>query len=220
MELNIVLTISYLIAIAVTLVLSAYFIREYRVKKLRASLAWSLGFLAWAFVMLTDLFAIFQGETIVGKPVIFFGLIVLAMSMTLFYYGTSLLFFSPGSFFREKMSILIMVSFALLSVYLVMVFQEEGFRAEAAKILQPVMTFIFLVISVLFYRVSRRLGKGDPRRTTVLLVSIAWLLIAIQNAYRIFVGYSMATDIIFQSLYVPGWLILFYGMILGKAAKG
>jgi hypothetical protein len=221
LETSIIVLTSYAISVVVTFVLSMYFFREYRYKKLRASLAWGIGLFLYAFTQLTDISVAVFGEMSVGKPGLVAGLVVTALGMVLFYYGTSLLFFSPGSFFREKMSALILVVYTLYFSYLVITLPVEGFReAVVAPIHIGLLVPIFLVISVLFYRVSRRLPHDDPRRRTILLVSAGWLCLVFNSGFRaFFLGYNPILDALIESLHVLAWILILYGMVLGKVAK-
>ncbi|MBU6998569.1 MAG: hypothetical protein HXS41_01620 [Theionarchaea archaeon] len=221
METSIVVLVSYAISVVVTLVLSVYFFREYTSKKLRASLAWGIGLFLYAFTQLTDVLVAGLGEVSVGRPGLIAGLVVTAFGMVMFYYGTSLLFFSPGSFFREKMTVLILGIYAVYFSYLVITLPTEGFReAVVAPIHIGLLVPIFLVISVLFYRVSRRLPHNDPRRRTVLLVAAGWLCLVLNSGFRaFFLGYSSLLDALIESLHVLAWILILYGMVLGKVVK-
>ena len=212
---------SYVVSSAATFVLFIYFLREWRAKKLRASLAWCLGFLFYFFTMVTDLAVAMIGEVSAGAAAIAFGLLVVALGVTLFYYGASLLFFSQGSFFREKLSLIILVIFTVLSIYLVVTLPTEGFRDEAAPYIQlMLMSPVFLVIAVLFYRVSTRLGADDPRRRTVLLVASGWFILLINSIYRgTYLGYSATVDAIVNLVHLAAWFMLLYGMVYGRVAK-
>lgn len=212
---------SYVVSSAATFVLSIYFLREWRAKKLRASLAWCLGFLFYFFTMVTDLAISMFGEVSAGTATIAFGLLVVALGVTLFYYGAALLFFSPKSFFREKLSVIIMAIFIVLSIYLVATHPAEGFRDAAAPYIQLLlMSPVFFVIAVLFYQVSRRLDADDPRKRTVLLVSSGWFILLINSLYRgTYLGYSATVDAILNLVHLGAWFVLLYGMVYGRVSK-
>ncbi len=213
--------ISYTIAIAAVIVLSAYFFREYITKRLRASLAWSLGFLFYSIAQIAHLSADLFGEKSVGKPVFGIGMAVLVLAVTLFYYGTSLLFFSEKSFFREKMTAIILVFYSVYSAVILAVLPVEGFvKAVASPLSLGEMLPMFLVVAIPFYRTSRTLDQGDPRKQILLLLSAAWFFVAISSAYLgTFLGFSVITDSAAYILQVVAWASIFYGMVVGKAVK-
>ncbi|KYK37109.1 MAG: hypothetical protein HXS46_05070 [Theionarchaea archaeon] len=105
------------------------------------------------------------GEVTLGKPGLLVALLVVSFSMTLLYYGASLLFFQEKSFFREKMTGIIFLICAVYFGYLVAVLPVERFRQAVATPIQlGLMTPIFLVIAILFYSISRNLKPGDPAK--------------------------------------------------------
>ncbi|MBU7016050.1 MAG: hypothetical protein HXS44_00970 [Theionarchaea archaeon] len=221
MSVSIPSVISYSVAIAATLLLSAYFFREYATKRLRASLAWAIGLLLYAFGQISDLSVDISGEVAVGKPTLAVALIFVALGMTLFYYGTSLLFFSPGSFFREKISVIIFVIYTVFFFYLITVLPLEGLKGAVVMPIQLGTMFpIFLVIAILFYRVSERLSRDDPRRRTVTLVAVGWSLAAVNAFLRgTILGRSTTIDTAILALHAVAWLFVLYGMAIGKAAR-
>lgn len=221
---SIIYLATYVIATIATFILAVYFLREYFAKRLPASLAWSIGFLLYGFGQLTDILINLIGEVSVGKPAIALGLIIVASAMTLFYYGTSQLFFSPKSFFREKMSVIVFLLFIVFYSILLWSYPTEGFRTAVVGWTETSILIIFLVISILFYRVSRRLTSGDPRRKIVFLVSAGWFLAAIDAFYLgVFQGFLQYTPPIADAgihlIHAAAWLLILYGMAIGKAAR-
>ncbi|KYK36435.1 MAG: hypothetical protein AYK19_08625 [Theionarchaea archaeon DG-70-1] len=212
--------ISYIVTIGATLILSMYFFREYYLKRLRASLAWAAGLLLYGIVQIGHLAVAMVGEVAMGKPAMGGALVILALALTLIYYGTSQLFFSPGSFFREKMSAFVLLICFVLFAVLLATFPTEGFAARIPPYVEPLATLVFLFTGVSFYNVFRRLGPGDPRRRTVLLVSLGWFLVVIDTIYLGFAqGLSRTLDTVINIEHAVAWLLLLYGMALGKAAR-
>lgn len=213
--------ISYAVAIGATFILSVYFFREYTRKKLRTSLAWAVGLLIFSVTQIFDLYVAAFGEITLGKPILAIALIVHVFGMVLLYYGTSLLFFETESFFREKLSALIMSIYIVYFGYIVAVLPVEGFReAVLAPIQLGLMTPIFLAIAISFYYVSRSVERIDPRRLILLLVSAGWFLEVIDSLYRgLFLGSSGTFDATSNVLRAVGWIFIFYGMIIGKVMK-
>lgn len=221
MNVSMVYLISYVVAITATLFLSVFFLHEYYVKKLRASVAWGTGLLLFSITQITDLYVAEFGEIVIGKPGLMTALIVHILGMVLLYYGTSLLFSDPGSFFREKISVLIMVIYIVCFGFIVKVLPVEGFReAILAPMQLGLMTPIFLVIAVSFFRVSVKMERFDPKRLTLLLVSAGWFLVVIDSVYRgLFLGSSGISDALSNILRAFGWVFILYGMTVGKATK-
>ncbi len=218
---NILYVATYMIGAIATLILAVYFFREYLKKRLRASLAWAIAFLFYALGMSTDIAIALIGEVSVGKPGIAFGLLTVALSLTLFYYGTAQLFFSGGSFFREKMSVVLFL--ALIAFYGIIFIKlpTDGFRNLVRPFTELTFLLVFLVIGFLFFRVSQRLPADDPRRQIILLVSSGWFLAAI-NAFYLgnYLEYSSAIiDAGSNIVHAIGWMLILYGMAIGKAAR-
>jgi hypothetical protein len=221
MNMDIVFLTSSVVMAVATGLLAVFFSLEFFAKRLRATGAWACAFWFYFFGLVVDLVVLIFEEIPAGKAALFAGLMMLALAMTLFYYGTSLLFFGPGSFYREKMSILVMLIYTVYSAYLIMTLPEKGFReAVIAPIQLGLMTPIFFVIAVLFYRVSMRLAPKDPRRRTILLVAGGWFLTMVNAIGRgAATGISSSLDSVISVIGAIGWLLVLYGMALGKAAK-
>ncbi|MBU7044328.1 MAG: hypothetical protein HXS47_12130 [Theionarchaea archaeon] len=220
MNVSMLYTVSYIIAIAAAIILSMYFFREYSIKRLPASLAWGIGFILYALAQTSHLIAELFGEVTLGKSGYFGGLLIYAIAMTLFYYGTSLLFFNPGSFFREKAAILIFAVLGSFSGYITYSFPLEGFTQTAGTYIQSVMWIIFLIITFLFYRVTRRLPKNDPRKKVLSLVSVGWAMVTMYTLYLgLLIGRWVIIDALFLIIHAVAWIMILYGMVLGKAAK-
>lgn len=212
---------SYAVAIGATCILSIYFLWEYVTKNLRASLAWGVGLLIFSITQIFDLYAAVYGEISMGKPVLAIALMIHLLGMILLYYGTSLLFFEPRSFFRERFSALITVMYVVYFAYVLTVLPVEGFReAVLAPVQLGLMTPIFLAIAGSFYNVSRKVGRVDPRKIILLLVAVGWTLEVIDSLYRgLFLGSSELCDATTNVLRAIGWIFIFYGMTIGKAAR-
>ncbi len=200
------------------LLLAGYFLREYMTKRLRASLAWGLGFLLFAIVIINLAFLVTVEMT---KTSVYFGFLVTATMVALLYYGTSLLFFREGSFFREKMTAIYWLVMVLIGWTLTYLSKPDP--AELAKVGRPSMVMFviaYVIIGILFYRVSRRLPEDDPRKRTIAMVSTAWFILAIWNIY---IGTLLdvyptveAGVLLFGSF---GFLLLLYGMTTGKTTR-
>jgi hypothetical protein len=221
MEINIIYVVSYVVAIIATLILSVYFFREYSKKRLRASLAWGIGFLLYGVTQISHLSTEIFGEITVGKLGLSAGMIAVAIGMALLYYGTSLLFFGAGSFFREKMTVIIFVIYNVYFIYAAFTYPLEGFADSVRQVFEVGFAApVFLAIGILFYRVSARLPSGDPRKQIVRLVSAGWFGSVIDTVYLgLFLGISAVTDAAINIVHAVAWILILYGMTIGKVGK-
>lgn len=207
----------YIVNMAVCFTLATYFLREYVNKRLRASLAWGLGFGLLAPVILTQVFTF---AVVVSRYLLMLGLVLAAMVITFFYYGTSLLFFAEGSFFRERMAVIYFVVMLIIG-------EAAAYTAPAGQIVESIRlptailyTITYLLIGIQFSRVSRRLPKEDPRRRTTTLVSAGWLIVALWMVYQgVFWGEYAAIESVVFLVGSFGFLLLLYGMTTGKTTR-
>ncbi len=218
---NMIFIAAVAVSLIATFILSAYFFREYVAKRLRASLAWAVGLLLYALAQTTRLYTEVFGEMTAGKPTLVAGLLVTAIAVILFYYGTSLLFFEKGSFFREKMTGIITVVFFALVAYFGLTYPLEGFKdAVMAPMSLIVIMLPKIAIAVLFYRVAANLVPGDFRRKILFLISAGWGLDSVNAFYTgLFTGISPITDSANQVLHAVAWIIILYSMIQGKVTR-
>ena len=221
MDVNMPILISYAVGVTASLILSMYFLYDYARRRFRSSLAWGIGLFLYSVGEATDIFVDVSGEVALGKAGLFGALLVVAWGMTFLYYGTALLFFEERSFFREKMAAIIFAIYVVYSGYLVAVLPVEGFRQAVVTPIQlGLMTPIFAAAAVLFYSISRKMEKDDPARKSALLVSAAWGLLVVNSVSRgLFLEYSALTDAVIQGLHIVAWVLILYGMTMGKAAQ-
>ena len=216
-ETTFILQLCYGINSIVLGVLAIYFLREYMNKKLKASLAWALGF---AFFLLTVVNLGFLTTGVIGKPQVAFGAFVAPLMLAFFYYGASLLFFGEGSFFREKMTIILFIVVFGLSEFLVIYLPADQIADRMKAPTMIFFVFVFSVIAILFYQVSRRLPKEDPRRGSVALVSAGWLTVTFWMGY---VGFYWGENPVLEAavflLGSFGFVLLFIGMTRGRATR-
>lgn len=209
--------ICYGISIIACFILSGYFFREFNAKKLRASLAWGLGFLLFGFGQMTTAFL---ATAEVSRSGIAVGAVFTAGMISLLYYGASLLFFREKSFFREKMAAVIFIVAFALEIFLAYIAPENQIAEFVRGPTTAFLGIIYFLIAVLFFRVSRRLPDGDPRRRTLSLVSAGWVIILIWNIYLgLFWGDYPSIEsgvYIFGSF---GYILLLYGMTTGKTTR-
>lgn len=208
--------VSYSINAVASIVLAGYFIREFWMKRLRASLAWGIGFLLFG-VAVINLYTLAAIE--MSKFAVYIGYIFSSAFISFLYYGASLLFFKEGSFFREKMAVIYFLIVLFIGWILTYISPVEQIP-ELGGYMMFFFVFIYLVISLLFYRVSRRVPEEDPRRRTLTLVALAWILIAGWQSYiGPGWGVSRPIEIAAYALGSLGFLLLLYGMTTGKTTK-
>ncbi|MBU7037776.1 MAG: hypothetical protein HXS52_07570 [Theionarchaea archaeon] len=216
---NYLVTGTYVVAIAAGLVLSLYFFRDYFAKRLRASLAWAVGLFLYSLTQIQPILVEVSGPTQVGVLAMTLGFMVLALAMVLLYYGASQLFFSSGSFFREKFSVILLVIFFSI-IALFSIFADEQDFIAGATVLSGIIVMgpIKFSIAFLFYRVYRRLEAGDPRRRTVSLLAYGWALDAL-TAVIFGLALSVAVEAATHLLHAVAWIVIFYGMAIGKVTR-
>ena len=207
----------YVVNIISSFILGVFFIREFSIKRLRASLAWGLGFILFG-ITISNL--AFMAAAEVSKPAVYIGFAFTAIFIALLYYGASLLFFKERSFWREKMTVIWF--FAVLLVGLVLTYFTPAEQITQA-VRGPSLTLtgtVYFVIAILFYQVSRRIPKEDTRRRTITLVSAGWWMILIWNIYlALFFGEHLILEAFAFLLGSLGFLLLLYGMTTGKTAE-
>lgn len=205
---------TYGVNVAVCLILTIYFSKEYNQKRLRASLAWAIAFFLYALLLIS---MILMATVEITKSYLMLSYVFSALLVSLFYYGASLVFFEEKSFFRETMTILFFLTVIFLGSVLMFLLPAEEFIAKMSVPIVGVYVIIYSVIGILFYQSSQKMPEVDPRRKSTLLVSIAWFIIAIWNAYL--AGFWLENpriEALVFSFGSCGFILLLYGMTQGK----
>lgn len=207
---------SYAIDFLACIVLSIYFLRDFAKKRLRASLAWGLGFILFSLVVLNLL--LLSAE--ITKTAVYFGFILSAAEVFCLYYGASLLFFREGSFFRERMAVIYSVVTLIIGWFLTYITPAEQILEKISTPSSLMYMVLYIVIALLFYQVSRRIPKEDPRKRTLALVAVSWVMIAYWALHMatIWLRYPLL-DILAYLLSAFGFLLLLYGMTTGKTTR-
>ncbi|MBU7044921.1 MAG: hypothetical protein HXS54_00675 [Theionarchaea archaeon] len=208
---------SYVINAVACFVLSVYFLRDFFTKRLRASLAWGIGFLLFGLVVL-NLILLSTAE--LSKSAVYFGFLLTSVMVFCLYYGASLLFFNERSFFREKMAIIYCLATLFIGLILTYLTPTEKIVETMRTPTTAMYGILYIVITILFYQVSRRIPEGDPRRRTIGLVSLSWAIIAFWNFYIAFAWLerpSIEAGIFLLGSF--GFLLLLYGMTTGKTTR-
>ena len=120
-----------------------------------------------------------------------------------------------------EMAVIIFAIYIVYSAYLVGALPVEGFRQAVVTPIQlGLMTPVFTASCILFYAIVWQMEPGDSARISSFVVSAAWGLLAISSVCRgLFLEYSPVTDALIQMIHMVAWVLLLYGMTLGKAAR-
>ena len=210
--------VCYIINALATFVLGCYFLKEFINKRLKASLAWGIGFLMWSPVIAN---LAFMATVEISKVAVMGGFVITSIMVALLYYGASLLFFNEESFFREKFTVIYFLATLFVGLGLAYVTPAgEGFVEKIRGPSSAMYTLLSIVIGTLFLKVSRRLNTTDPRRKTITLVAAGWYIIGLWEAYigLAWLEYPSIEAIIFL-LGSFGFILLLYGMTTGKTTK-
>ncbi|MBU7014806.1 MAG: hypothetical protein HXS52_01575 [Theionarchaea archaeon] len=208
---------STLVSIGVKFLLAVYFFRIYSQKKSEVPLILGTGFSFFGLSQIPILSMRYFDDPTTNMYFALLGAFLAALSLALLYYGTSLLYFKAHSFMRKPFSILLFV--VMLAVILCFPFTLST-EAILKNVFVVVATgFIFPILSlvaVIFFYIWLRLEPDNPRRISVLLVAAAWLTYSLANGIGSFY-FGTAFDWIFYTLCIIAFLVLLYGMTLGKA---
>ena len=203
------MTIKYILAI--------YFCGRYLQKKERVPLVWGMGFFFLGLSQVPFMAMRYFQDPTTNAEFALFAAFLAALSLALLYYGTSLLYFIKGSFMREKLSI---ISFVVMMA-VILVFLLTQSREAILKSLFMVVSVVFIfpmlfVVAVIFFMIWRRLEADDPRKTSVFMVGAALLTYSILSGTTS-TYFGTPYDWIFIALSILSFVVLLYGMILGRA---
>lgn len=211
--------IIYTAEILFPLTLSICFLRDYEARKVRASLAWGVGFLLYGFLVNYVIITLVSFATERDKYIIYriaaFGVIVLGMM--LLYYGIFLLLFHQESFFRKKMKAIIIVIYL---VYVLLLIQKYGDLPEPVLLLAQALKIpIFLMMAALFYRSYRKISFDDPSKRIPLIASVASLLLAVSfvpvepllfHVVQVTLDPIPVSGLIFYGVKSVAWILMLY----------
>lgn len=208
--------ISTFVSIGVKFLLAIYFFSQYTKKKRRAPLVWCGGFFLFGLSQVPILAMRYFRDPTTN---IFFALLaafLAALSLGLLYYGASLLYFTQGSFMREKFSVILWAAMlAAIIVFVYMVPREailsSVFFMVAAGFIFPVLLAVALIFFVVWYK----LDPTNPKRVNVLLVGAAWLAYSVVNGIGSFY-FGTPFEWMFYILSIVSFLFLLFGMSIGK----
>ena len=208
----------YIVDIIVCFILVGYFIREYVYKKLRASLAWAVGFTLFGFLIIS--LASYTTIAEVSKFQVMMAFIFAALAVSSLYYGASLVYFDEGSFFREKMTVALFVGVLVIGSIITYITPQAQLISTMGFWTTWIFFSVYVAIGTMFYSVASKLSKGDPRRRPIIMVALAWYIVSIWNNYvGLAWGENPAVEagmFLFGSF---GYVLLLYGMTTGKTTK-
>jgi len=209
--------ISTIVSISVKFMLAIYFLNRYSKKRAGIPLAWGTGFFFFGLSQIPILAMRYFEDAATDMYFALMGAFLAALSLALLYYGTSLLFFTTGSFMQKKLSIIFFVVMAIIILAFPLLTTAENvlksiFMVVATGFIFPIM----LIMAFLFFIIWHKLDPINPRRVNVFLVAVAWLIYSLVNGIGSFF-FVTAFDVLFYLLSIISFLILLYGMTLGKA---
>lgn len=178
---------------------------------------WGGGFLFFGLSQIPILTMRYFKDPTTNMEFALMGAFLAALSLALMYYGTSLIYFKKGSFFREKLSAIffVVMTAIILTFPLVMSPQEVlkmVFVVVASGFIFPILT----IVAIIFFLIWYKLEPKNPRKPNVFLVAVAWLMYSLLNGLTS-TYYGKMFDWIFFIVATVSFLLLLYGMTLGKA---
>lgn len=197
--------------------LAIYFLNRYSKKRAGIPLAWGTGFFFFGLSQIPILAMRYFEDAATNMYFALLGAFLAALSLALLYYGTSLLFFTKGSFMQKKLSIIFFMVMAIIILAFPLLTTAENVLKSVFIVVATGFIFpIVLIIALLFFVIWHKLDHANPRRVNVFLVAVAWLIYSVINGIGAFY-FVTAFELIFYVLSIVSFLLLLYGMTLGKA---
>lgn len=209
--------ISTVVSISVKFILAIYFLNKYSKEKTGIPLAWGTGFFFFGLSQIPVMAMRYFEDTTTNMAFALLAALLAALSLVLLYYGTSLLFFKKGSFMRGRLSILFfVVMLVVIAAFAFLVPIETVLKSVFIVVAAGFIFPIVLIIAILFFVMWHKLEPANPRRANVFLVAVAWLIYSIINGVGAFYFLELL-EWIFYILAIVAFVILLYGMTVGKA---
>ncbi|MBU7031289.1 MAG: hypothetical protein HXS53_02045 [Theionarchaea archaeon] len=211
--------ISTIVSISVKFLLAFYFMRLYWKEKRGTPLIWGTGFFFFGLSQVPGVAYRYFEDPMTATAFSILGTILVILSLSVLYYGASILLFPKGSVLREKTSLLLFIIMVCVTAGLIVTVTPEnvltrGFRVIATGLIFPMSMVIAAIFTVTWYK----LEPDNPKRVNILLVGCAWCIYGLVNGIgSFFVG--MPHEWVFYTLAIVSFLILLYGMTLGKATQ-
>jgi hypothetical protein len=208
---------STIVSIGVKFLLAAYFFNIYSQKKSGVPLILGTGFSFFGLSQVPILSMRYLGDPTTDMYFALLGAFLAALSLALLYYGTSLLYFKVGSFMHKRFSVLLFVVMLVVILCFPFTLTTEAVLKHVFMVVATGFIFpILFLVAVIFFYIWMRLEPDNPRKISVFLVGAAWLTYSLVNGIGSFY-FGTAFDWLFYTLSIIAFLVLLYGMTLGKA---
>lgn len=208
---------STFISMGVKFILAAYFLHRYSQEKRGVPLVWGLGFFFFGLSQVPILAVRYFEDTSTSMWFALLASALAALSIALLYYGTSMLYFPINSFMREKLSIIFFVVMMAIVLMFPFTMSPETVLKSVFRVVTTGFFFpILFIMAVIFFMIWRKLEPDNPRKPHVLLVGVVLLVYSVLGTYTP-TYFGSYFDWIFYSVAALVFLLLLYGMIMGKA---
>ena len=208
---------STFVSISVKFMLAVYFLHRYNQKKMEIPLVWAAGFFFFGLSQIPIWAMRYFQDTTTNMYFALLGAFLAALSLALLYYGTSLLYFRKGSFMREKLSIIFFVIMTVVILAFPYVMSTESVLSTVFLVVASGFIFpILFIVAIIFFIIWHRLEPTNARKPNVFIVAVAWLMYSLLNGLTS-TFFLKQYDWVFFSIATISFLLLLYGMTLGKA---
>lgn len=198
-------------------VLAVYFFHKYSKVKAGVPLVWGAGFFIFGLSQIPVLAMRNLKDTDTSMYFALLAAILAALSLALLYYGSALLFFTKGSFMRKKLSIIFfVVMLAVIVMFPLVMTPENVLRSVFVTVAMGFIFPILFIVALIFFTIWSKLEPANPRKFNVFLVGMAWLMYSLLNGATS-IYYLRQFDWIFAIIATVSFLLLLYGMTVGKA---
>ncbi len=178
---------------------------------------WGAGFLFFGLSQIPILAMRYFKDPATNMGFALMGAFLAALSLVLMYYGSSLIYFKKGSFFREKLStIFFVVMIAIILTFPLIMSPQDVLRTVFVVVASGFIFPILTIVAIIFFMIWHKLEPENPRKPNVFMVAVAWLMYSLLNGLTS-TYYGQQFDWVFFTVGTISFLLLLYGMSLGKA---
>ena len=213
---EILTSVSTIVSIGTKFVLAVYFFHKYSQKRAGVPLVWGAGFFFFGLSQVPMMVSRYFKDP---STTVYFALLaafLAALSLALLYYGSALLFFTKGSFMRKKFSITLFIVMVAVIVISIILNPEDILKSVFVIVGVGFIFPVVFLIAVIFFVIWNKIEPTNPRKSNVFLVAVAWLLYSLLNGATT-VYYSQWFEWVFPLIATVSFLLLLYGMTVGKA---
>jgi hypothetical protein len=209
--------ISPLAGMGAKLILAIYFFNRYYQEKGKIPLVWGFGFFFFGLSQIPILLMRYFQDINTNMAFALIASSIAALSLALIYYGASLLLFTKGSFMREKLTIISFVSMMAVILMFPLAFSPAVILRNVFLVVSSGFIFpMLLMVAAIFLVIWHRLEPDNPRKSSVLVVAVALFVFSVGSGVTsTFFGRQF--DWVFSIMSMVSFLMLLYGMIMGKA---